>query len=109
MKPNKIRVRLSKQYNNFFIIIGFILSAVTFGIVFYLFYSNFFEREDYLTRKRLLKWIKENKLPDYLYIKELNLYYWNIGAIEINLSNEQQVFVNFSCNDMLCRCRKYNG
>ncbi len=47
----------------FYEILGWILIFLTFGILFYLFYSEFFGRKYSKNKKTLLKFLENNKLP----------------------------------------------
>ena len=59
----------------------------TIGFVFFIpimfFYTQFFERDTYIRRKALLKWLKKNKLPD----PEILEGYcsWSLGNYRITL------------------------
>lgn len=55
-------------------IIGTIVGLCTLGIGFFLFYSNFFERANYLNLKNLYKYLKRNK-PDVIQHHELGISY----------------------------------
>ena len=72
-------ITISKTEKIIFTIIGAIISISTLMIGFCLFYSNFFEREMYINRKKLYKYLKTitiegtgNTLP----IGKYKLYYF---------------------------------
>ena len=52
-------VTLSKKKKKFWEILGWLTCFISL----WFFYSNFWEREEYLTRKNLLKWLQNNNLP----------------------------------------------
>lgn len=68
-----------------FYFIGFILTIITLGISFLLFYEFFFQRDEYINKKRLLKYLKYNKpeikkYGDYagyaFFIDNYKIIYW---------------------------------
>lgn len=49
----------------FYIVLGLILSVLSCGTVFLLFYSYFFCRRNYFNRKALFKYLQHNPLPEH--------------------------------------------
>jgi hypothetical protein len=92
MKSNEIIVRLPPITKRFYIVLGIVAIIATAFIAWVLYYSFFFEREDWLTRKNLLKWLTENELPEprlssfgFEYnINGLKLYLWNGGTVSLH-------------------------
>lgn len=92
---------VGKKEEKIWIVIGFILFFMTFGISFILFYDFFFEREHFFNRRRLYKRLKcnriekiyENDLSIYYNIDDLSLIYFKTGNI-VSLQNEHECIMS---------------
>jgi hypothetical protein len=110
MKTEFKHITLSKHKIFLFELLGFILTFITFGITFILFYDYFFLRESYLNKKLLIEYIKNNTMTYEYYknedIPKLNNICWNINGYKLffwihnkNYSlhyNDQIIFSSFS-------------
>ena len=59
MKRLDLEISLTPRQKKFYVVLGTIISCITLGVGFIIFYDIFFEREQYLTRKRLLAYLKK--------------------------------------------------
>ena len=68
--------RISRFRNIVYRVLGIVLSSISFFLVFFLFYESFFERELYLKRRKLRKYIVSNGLskPEILNILSMRQY-----------------------------------
>lgn len=82
---NKLEVKyISLLTHIFFVIIGIIFSIATVFIGFFLFYSNFFEREKYLNLKNLYEYLKNNEILKIEYVSDL--------AVEFTVDENNRIF-----------------
>lgn len=78
-------VSLPVWYDKIWSLMGYVLGILTLGFVFKYFYSNFFNRSGYLTKKRLLKYLKIN--IHHIYPDRLSSY----DLVLFNLDNNIQL------------------
>ena len=90
----------------FFFIAGIILSVFTLMMFYIVNYSYFFERSLYIKRRALLKWLKNNKLPD----PEIAEGYteWIVGQYEITLSESYGFYVYNKNGDLELHSYRYS-
>ena len=101
---------ISEKQNARWVAVGNILKAVRWLTVYKTFYSNFFKRQNYLNRRTLLKWLKNNKLPecDVFYHPDMfryvvykwkiqghTLYYWKDNRVSLMDSVSNVVVCSF--------------
>ena len=103
-----IQTNLSKRVWS---ILGYICSILTFGLTIKYYYGFFWNREMWYTRKRLLRWLEQNKLPTH-HRRGKETIQWNLDEYELSLL-EDIVFVfrkqNLLLGSWRCECGPDNA